>query len=753
MNNGKITSCGWEWETRPIPKDFDDLYYRLKQPYFKEEKEYFENYGKQLIQKYGEKYKETEEYSDYLKKCIIVFYQPGTGIAEYTVPLPFGAPSFDDLQKFKNAPGRLHKLNTRGFRKNGYRHYFVDFDFCDDGTIVFRFFVLYMKVLLNREKPEDVLESFRLYVSGGDVWIENRKSGFSNGSAYQVIRSLLSNETSDSVPEWYDSKKKREHPLFRANDNPLAVLACISRLISTKRRFKGIPEEILRSLDTPFDQLPRQHCYFTEYYSYPFNGIYNNTVWVENVGSEQYLCVASVRSGQIRTALAIKFKGCKIECIQFNPVISEERYYIGEKKVFAFIRNAEQKLVSMPSNYRSILGCKDIRHVCQQGDERSLAPMIGLSDFLKDQDLKGFAWYAASPLLVEPFSQHVGFRIELDMLRQAQYHLSVEQALKMAVSNSSTNASFGSNALSALSYLPASAKGKKNLPETLGVRGSDLKHLAAGFPNSHSLVWIAENKRKIEMFFKRSKRNGYPVDRCLFFEASDYLPTRFDTFVEYASHKHDPNSWLRLLNRNTSRGLGLLQMYRDYQRMRSLANTVAREQYPEDIVIKDIIYMHRHVLRDYMRAETMEQYSPGSEKYEKFRCAVSKKSYQNLLFEDEKMTLLAPKEPADLLIEGIELSHCVGSYIDPVSRDLSKIYFLRYKKTPDNAYCTIEVRNDAVTQCYNAHDSVDNNPDKIAFIQKWTKAKKLRIRCRIGSSDDEYLREPARHDQEGLVFI
>ena len=74
-------------------------------------------------------------------------------------------------------------------------------------------------------------------------------------------------------------------------------------------------------------------------------------------------------------------------------------------------------------------------------------------------------------------------------------------------------------------------------------------------------------------------------------------------------------------------------------------------------------------------------------------------------------------------------------YVDEVASGKSKIYFVRHAKAPDEPYCTVELKESygklCMTQCFNAHDKHDDNPERIAFIHEWAGARNIEIQCTI----------------------
>ena len=103
------------------------------------------------------------------------------------------------------------------------------------------------------------------------------------------------------------------------------------------------------------------------------------------------------------------------------------------------------------------------------------------------------------------------------------------------------------------------------------------------------------------------------------------------------------------------------------------------------------------------------------------------KKWKKYLFEDEEYLIVAPKESDDLAKEGMELHHCVKSYIDAVSEGRTNILFLRKKEEPEKPFFTIEVTNDDKIRQIHGFANCNITSDKKAheFYLKWLKEKDI----------------------------
>ena len=106
------------------------------------------------------------------------------------------------------------------------------------------------------------------------------------------------------------------------------------------------------------------------------------------------------------------------------------------------------------------------------------------------------------------------------------------------------------------------------------------------------------------------------------------------------------------------------------------------------------------------------------------------KKLQKLEFADKTLAMVVPKEAFELINEGNNLHHCVGSYIKRVAKNESMIFFVRKQENLLESYFTLEIdpKNLKIVQCRGLHNvSAD---DKILnFVHRWKKERlnKLKV--------------------------
>ena len=84
--------------------------------------------------------------------------------------------------------------------------------------------------------------------------------------------------------------------------------------------------------------------------------------------------------------------------------------------------------------------------------------------------------------------------------------------------------------------------------------------------------------------------------------------------------------------------------------------------------------------------------------------------------------VVVPKTPTDIIDEGNNMHHCVGSYVGDVVDNRTYIVFVRHKDTPDKCYITAQVHIDGrLGQYYLAHDRRVSNDTDLAFKEAFIK--------------------------------
>lgn len=98
----------------------------------------------------------------------------------------------------------------------------------------------------------------------------------------------------------------------------------------------------------------------------------------------------------------------------------------------------------------------------------------------------------------------------------------------------------------------------------------------------------------------------------------------------------------------------------------------------------------------------------------------------------EKYCVVVPETILDIMVEGQNLSHCVGSstrYLDRIERRESYVMFLRKAEAPEQSYYTLEVEPDGTVRqkrTYNDRQQPDIE-DATKFLKQWQKEVSKRL--------------------------
>lgn len=105
---------------------------------------------------------------------------------------------------------------------------------------------------------------------------------------------------------------------------------------------------------------------------------------------------------------------------------------------------------------------------------------------------------------------------------------------------------------------------------------------------------------------------------------------------------------------------------------------------------------------------------------------VEKLEYEN---KDDEFCVVIPTEPGDLAKEGLELHHCVKSYIGRVASGLTNIVFIRKKSDKTKPFFTVEVSNDkSIEQVHGfCNRNANTEPGLEDFVNRWARNKGLKV--------------------------
>ena len=110
-----------------------------------------------------------------------------------------------------------------------------------------------------------------------------------------------------------------------------------------------------------------------------------------------------------------------------------------------------------------------------------------------------------------------------------------------------------------------------------------------------------------------------------------------------------------------------------------------------------------------------------------------KETFPKYEFSDEEFTIFYPEKPEDIVREGSELHHCVGSYIKRIIKGNNIILFLRKNEELNKSLVTVDIIpiNDGLFEIEQAHGKcnccISEIPGVTEFIKKWANKFNIKI--------------------------
>lgn len=150
---------------------------------------------------------------------------------------------------------------------------------------------------------------------------------------------------------------------------------------------------------------------------------------------------------------------------------------------------------------------------------------------------------------------------------------------------------------------------------------------------------------------------------------------------------------------------GFWSQWADYMNQQVLLFGEVRDKYSEHLASDEQILTYR-CSKLKMKA-SMEMFRQASD----FLCGFE--------YANGPYCIVAPKKPDDLIEEGRQLSHCVGSYVDRVATRDTYIFFLRKASEPDRSLVTIQVNPDGYLAQVKGRFDRQPTPEQLRFVEKW----------------------------------
>lgn len=137
-----------------------------------------------------------------------------------------------------------------------------------------------------------------------------------------------------------------------------------------------------------------------------------------------------------------------------------------------------------------------------------------------------------------------------------------------------------------------------------------------------------------------------------------------------------------------------------------------------------------------LKEELKEKHDAASAIYDLKKSEVDKARFKKSVekcdkwkYSSETFSAIAPVLPEELAREGLELHHCVKSYIERVASERTNIMFIRKSSDLEKPFFTVEVSNDGYIEQVHGFGNRNANtePGLEDFVEEWAKATKLKL--------------------------
>ncbi len=154
-----------------------------------------------------------------------------------------------------------------------------------------------------------------------------------------------------------------------------------------------------------------------------------------------------------------------------------------------------------------------------------------------------------------------------------------------------------------------------------------------------------------------------------------------------------------------------LSILKDANVMAKKIGVELSEKYPKSLKLThDVLTMnYNSMVKEENKKAFDDMYGEWKNKYE---------------YHNDKFSIIAPKTPNDIVLEGSSQNNCCSSYIDSVRDKKCVILFLRRTNLKDVSEVTVEVRGDKIVQI-KAFANRNISREHEEFVKEWAKAKNL----------------------------
>ncbi len=251
-------------------------------------------------------------------------------------------------------------------------------------------------------------------------------------------------------------------------------------------------------------------------------------------------------------------------------------------------------------------------------------------------------------------------------------------------------------------------------------------HEAAGEKYQRSIpviFWIEERYGANEALYFSEQLVQSAVRRLVYNEGGYYVHTPVNDITAFANvMESEYNINLRrfidyILFDLYRQGYGTVESnffreYLDYLRMQKEFFGKVKDKYPEHFkTAHDVMALKVNLARTAAQCENFAEQA---------------ETVKDLAYAAMGYCIVIPTEPKDLADEGINLSHCVGDYIDRVASGECHILFLRRRSTPEQSLVTLQLCGKRICQAQGVNRRNITEQER-RFLIHWGREKDIEI--------------------------
>lgn len=233
---------------------------------------------------------------------------------------------------------------------------------------------------------------------------------------------------------------------------------------------------------------------------------------------------------------------------------------------------------------------------------------------------------------------------------------------------------------------------------------------------NHKQYLKSKNPKMHQLADAEELANRYGADFNLALECAENNMTIEPELMATLTQVKPANDIIRYLLKHSRKAM-FTYYYRDYIRMLENAGTPVDET---SIFPKDFDKAHN---------DAVDKFNAVKHEKDNGVYALRLTSLLRLAKTYSGFMVVVPQNLQEILREGRELHHCVGSYVDKVAKGQTTILFVRKANAPDKPYFTMEYRDNKVVQL-RGNRNQEAPEDVKQFVEYWkTSISKIKPRA------------------------